>query len=466
MGWWRPNPWGLRADEEPLKTVLRTPVRKAKLVGLFAGMGGFERGFHAAGHHTLGVAEINPFAGRVLATRFPNTPNYQDVREIKRLRPGTEVVCAGWPCTDLSSLGKKVGLYGEYSSLAFELLRILTEQRVPVIVLENVMQMLSARGDTEDSPPGAGMTDLMGRFTALGYRWAYRLVDARSFGYNQRRKRVLWVMSNDSYIDPRQVLFADNAPEPSMAVAERRHALPFGHWRKVPFAFQWTYGQKGAGWGMNVIPPLVVGSGVNIPSPPAIVLRSGKIILPDIRDAEALQGFPTDWTLPAVGVPEYGVVGTGKKAFIVPAGTPGSAFKKTTPSAARGARWKLVGNAIPVRMAAWIGLRLRRPAEYDWEKDLRHPVKPGRSWPKAGWGGPGPGGKMVAYEARGITQWPFGMRLKPLDQVLQYPGTPLSPKATRGFLDRLRKGRLRRPPGFEQLLEAHIARMERGGYDG
>jgi DNA (cytosine-5)-methyltransferase 1 len=40
----------------------------------------------------------------------------------------------------------------------------------------------------------------------LGYRWAYRVVDARSFGVPQRRLRVLLVASTSE--NPCDVLFA------------------------------------------------------------------------------------------------------------------------------------------------------------------------------------------------------------------------------------------------------------------
>ena len=51
------------------------------------------------------------------------------------------------------------------------------------------------------------MDVLVDGLESLGWRWAYRLVDARAFGLPQRRQRVILVASRRH--DPRTVLFAD-----------------------------------------------------------------------------------------------------------------------------------------------------------------------------------------------------------------------------------------------------------------
>src|SRR5439155_6074663 len=143
------------------------------------------------------------------------------------------------------------------------------------------------------------------RFEELGYRWAYRVINARAFGVAQRRERVFFVAALER--DPRDVLFADNAeprPDPQDSSG-------------YACGFYWTEGIRGLGWAVDAIPTLKGGSTVGIPSPPAIRLPIDRIILtPDIRDAERLQGFSADWTLPALE---------------------GDTVRK-------GARWRLVGN--------------------------------------------------------------------------------------------------------------------------
>src|SRR5690606_34087803 len=136
----------------------------------------------------------------------------------------------------------------------------------------------------------------------------------------QRRRRVYLLASLEG--DPRTVLFADEAgpaAEPKLN----------GH--QVACGLYWTEGIRGLGWAVDAVPTLTGGSTVGIPSAPAILLPNGNVVLPDIRDAERLQGFPADWTKPAEKVARPGV------------------------------RWKLVGNAVSVLAAEWIGRRMVKP---------------------------------------------------------------------------------------------------------
>src|SRR5262245_22246651 len=70
------------------------------VVGLFAGIGGFEEGFRRSGHHTSSLCELDPDARRVLAQRFPGVELIDDIREMSSL-PECDVVAAGFPCQDL-----------------------------------------------------------------------------------------------------------------------------------------------------------------------------------------------------------------------------------------------------------------------------------------------------------------------------------------------------------------------------
>lgn len=76
------------------------------------------------------------------------------------------------------------------------------------------------------------LTDLLGE---RGYTWAYRVVDTRAFGFPQRRRRVIVLASKTE--DPRQVLFADDAGEPS--------SIP--DWSQVACGFYWTERTRGLG---------------------------------------------------------------------------------------------------------------------------------------------------------------------------------------------------------------------------
>ena len=113
-----------------------------------------------------------------------------------------------------------------------------------------------------------------------GFRWAYRVVDTRSLGPPQRRRRVFMLASRDD--DPRDVLFADDSGP-----------LPEVSSDGIAYGFSRTEGTRGLGWGIDAVPTLKGGSTVGIPSPPGIGMPDGSIVFPEVRDAERLQGFLT-----------------------------------------------------------------------------------------------------------------------------------------------------------------------------
>jgi DNA (cytosine-5)-methyltransferase 1 len=372
--------------------------RSFRTVGLFAGVGGLELGLQKAGHETSLLCEIEPSARAVLAKRFPGVPVHDDVCTLKSLPKGTELLVAGFPCQDLSQAGQTRGIEGSRSGLVGEVFRLVRKQRVPWLVLENVPFMLQLAG-------GEALEVIVAALEDLGYRWAYRVVDTRAFGLPQRRRRVIMVASLEE--DPRTVLFGQDAGAPE----------------EGPFAgkacgFYWTEGVRGLGWAIDAVPTLKGGSTVGVPSPPAIWMPDGRIVTPDLRDAERLQGFLADWTKPAEAVV--------RASF----------------------RWKLVGNAVSVPVAKWLGDSLAKPRAFSLEgvRDLTHE----KAWPTNAWNVGA--GRFTAD----MSEYPVQRIRKSLESFLREEPKLLSPKATAGFLARMEKGNLRFPPGFMAALRAHL----------
>lgn len=380
------------------------------VVGLFSGIGGLELGLHEAGFVTASLCEIDEDARRVLRARFPDVTIHEDVLKLDGI-PKADVLTAGFPCQDLSMAGRKTGIGGRQSSLVGKVFDLLGDAttRPRWLVLENVPYMLYLDG-------GEGMRFLTTSLEALGFNWAYRVVDARAFGIPQRRQRVILVASETE--DPRRVLFADEAGEPP----SRDVIGPVDP--NAVYGFYWTEGSRGLGWAGDAVPTIKGGSGLGIPSPPAVwVPGSGRIGTPDIRDAERLQGFPENWT--------EMVRGTGRKA--------------------EGARWRLLGNAVCVPTASWIGDRLITPGEVVVEST---PMRAGSKWPKAAWGD---GQQVHACKA---SAWPVEERFRPLGDFLRHPLAPLSERATAGFLSRAWTGIVRFSDGFLDETEQHLRHME------
>lgn len=376
------------------------------MVGLFAGIGGLELGLGENGWNTELLCEVDPGAQAVLRARFPDVPLHPDVTQLRSLPQGTELVAAGFPCQDLSQAGRTAGITGTKSSLVDEVFRLVRRKNGPRwLVIENVPFMLQLGR-------GAAMRHITDALEDLGYTWAYRVVDARAFGLPQRRNRVIMVASRTD--DPRAVLFGQDA---GMPVDGNPELFPCG--------FYWTEGVRGLGWAVNAVPTLKGGSTLGIASPPAVRLPSGEIVTPGLTDAERLQGFDPHWTAPAtqaVGV-------------------------------RTGHRWRLVGNAVSVRMATWVGHRVNH--QIDYTSDHETPLKPGDAWPTAAWGS-----HREAFRVH-ESPWPVHAPYEDLGGFLD-DARLLSARATAGFLRRARSGNLRFVPGFLDDVENHLDRM--GGF--
>ena len=159
-------------------------------VSLFSGIGGFDEGFRRAGIATTHQVEIDPQCRRVLERHFPEARRHEDVRFVGRELGPADVVCGGFPCQDLSVAGRRAGFAGDRSSLWFEFRRVVEELRPTFVVIENVPGLLS-------SNEGRDMGTLLGGLEDIGYGWAYRVLDSQYFGVAQRRRRVFIVGHSD-----------------------------------------------------------------------------------------------------------------------------------------------------------------------------------------------------------------------------------------------------------------------------
>lgn len=379
-----------------------------KVAGLFAGIGGFEEGFRRAGHEAEFFCEWWEPAQRVLATRFGAVPLHGDITTLKAL-PKVDIVAAGFPCTDLSQAGRTVGIDGSQSGLVRTALGLV--RKTPPrewLVLENVRNMIPLHN-------GRALTVMIELLERAGFRWAYRVVDSRFSGVPQRRQRVILVASKQH--DPRGVLFADDAGER----AER-------FLRRDAWGFYWTEGLRGLGWCQDGVPTLKGGSTIGIPSPPGVWLPQSNaepsLVTPSIASAERIQGFRVGWTLPASD-------SAGRRA--------------------EGVRWKLVGNAVTVPVAQWLGERLAMPGEFD--PSLETKLLDGEPWPLAAHGRSGRRWRVD------VSMWPQRRRYRHLADLLSTHGsTPMSARGSSGFLSRLERSSLKvYPAEFKSAVRLHVS---------
>jgi len=383
----------------------RAKKNELTVAGLFAGVGGIELGLSQAGFETRMLCEIDPGAAAVLRANF-GLDVEPDIRELRKL-PKVDVLAAGFPCQDLSQAGRTAGIAGGQSGLVAEIFKRL-HSRVNGprwLLLENVPFMLQLQR-------GKAMRYLVDQLESLGFAWAYRVIDTRAFGIPQRRRRVLLLASRSE--DPRLPLLGTSVDEEHVQFSGDELC-----------GFYWTEGSRGLGWAVDALPTLKAGSALGIPSPPAIWdPTDGSITIPHIKDAERLQGFDAGWTEPATEV------------------------SGVRPSH----RWKLVGNAVSVPVAQWLGERLLSSTGAAPTGSL---LPRGVGWPRAAWGYKG---KVYTVD---VSAFPVRKKRQSLRKFLKYPRSPLSYRAASGFFNRARVSGLNIDERFLEDVRRHVREMER-----
>ena len=166
-----------------------------KYISLFSGIGGFEVAIHRLYPRAvcIGYSEIDPKAIAVYEKKFATHLNLGDVKKISKrvldtackLSGGCDLLVAGFPCNDLTSM--KVngeGLHGDKSGLFFEMLRIIrhlkdNNPRLHIIIENN--HSMSNKWKIEIS---SNLRSMFGK--------VYMITLDSKFVALQARKRVFW----------------------------------------------------------------------------------------------------------------------------------------------------------------------------------------------------------------------------------------------------------------------------------
>ncbi len=185
----------------------------------FSGYGGFSIALERKGIETIGFSEVDKNANAVLKYHWPNVKNYGDISTIREL-PDFDVLTGGSPCQDFSIAGKREGLGGARSSLAWEFIRILRLKKPKYFIWENVKGVMSSRS-------GWDFANIISAFSESGYSLWWQVLNAKNFGVPQNRERIFVVGFRDG--SPKEVFFKQTSNETN----NRQHfkAINSSDWR-------------------------------------------------------------------------------------------------------------------------------------------------------------------------------------------------------------------------------------------
>lgn len=151
------------------------------VLSLFSGIGGFDLGLERAGFDIRAQVEIDPFCQTILEKHWPEVERYEDITKIEEF-PKADLICAGFPCQDISIAGKNAGLSGSRSGLWTEAVRAIRMVRPRNVILENVAALRYR-----------GLSTVLGAMAESGYDSEWDCLPASAFGAPHQRDRLFVV---------------------------------------------------------------------------------------------------------------------------------------------------------------------------------------------------------------------------------------------------------------------------------
>lgn len=159
-----------------------------KIISLFSGAGGLDKGFEAAGFNTAWANEYDKDIWETFEKNFPNT--FLDRRSIRDIPskniPECDGLIGGPPCQSWSEAGSLKGIEDKRGQLFFEFIRVLRDKNPKFFLAENVSGMLASRHSE-------ALENIKKLFTDSGYILSFALLNAVDYGVPQDRKRVFFI---------------------------------------------------------------------------------------------------------------------------------------------------------------------------------------------------------------------------------------------------------------------------------
>jgi len=152
-----------------------------RVLSLFSGIGGFDLGLQRAGFEISAQVEIDPFCQKILEKHWLGVERFGDIKEIEEFSKA-DLICAGFPCQDISVAGKGAGLSGPRSGLWTEAMRAICMVRPKYAILENVAALRNR-----------GLSTILGALAESGYDSEWDCLPASAFGAPHQRDRLFVV---------------------------------------------------------------------------------------------------------------------------------------------------------------------------------------------------------------------------------------------------------------------------------
>lgn len=168
-----------------------------RFISLFSGIGAPEAALSRMGvdYELVNFCEIDKYAVKSYCAihGVDESKNLGDITKVKEsnLPKDIDLICYGFPCTDISVAGKQQGLFTDDGSLTrsglfFDALRIIKAVKPKIAVAENVKNLVG-KAFTEE------FRLVLSSLEAAGYNNYWQVLNSKHFGVPQNRERVFIV---------------------------------------------------------------------------------------------------------------------------------------------------------------------------------------------------------------------------------------------------------------------------------
>lgn len=153
-------------------------------IDLFSGIGGFRIALEQLGGKSVGFSEIYNPAIKVYKQNF-DTSSELEIGDITKNHdlPYADILTGGVPCQSWSIAGRNRGFDDPRGKLWLDTIEVTDKVRPKAFIYENVKGLADPRN-------AANLELIVSEFEKIGYRVAYKVLNAFDFGLPQSRERI------------------------------------------------------------------------------------------------------------------------------------------------------------------------------------------------------------------------------------------------------------------------------------
>lgn len=178
---------------------LSFPKKTIQLATMFSGIGAIEYAFKRLnlGTNIHFASDIDSFVKKSYFANYNISEDrwYNDVCDIDgtKYKGKLDLLVGGSPCQSFSMVGKRRGFDDTRGTLFYEFARVVKESQPKVFIYENVKGLTNHdNGNTFEI--------IKATFDELGYKYFYKVLNAKDYGVPQHRERIFVIGFKDKNV--------------------------------------------------------------------------------------------------------------------------------------------------------------------------------------------------------------------------------------------------------------------------